>query len=357
MAEREGRSMVAAVPGAPEATAPGRTPSPSRSGPIRILVASASAAEVDGVRRAVRAAGMNALVPGISKMGEAEEAGRVGEFDVILVGETLVGGSGLDLVRRMAGRETAPVIALAAGPDSAFAVEALSRGAVDAVAVDGADLPAAVDAVRKARLDRFRRDADWEVLLGRSLFDGLTRLPNRRSIEGLLGRLVPEAVASGRPIAVLAFDVDGMAQLNARFGRGLGDRLLMGVPALLMPVLRRGGTLARSGADEFVLVEPDTELAAGIEIGETICRRFEAHEVRDARGQPVRVTVSAGLAMGGRGTASPSAGMLLGAAAAAAARARSQGGGRLCIAAPGFSPSTDRGERPVRPAVAEGAHR
>lgn len=353
MAEPEGRSKVA---GASLGSARGGGFPGNR--PIRILVATASDDEVERVRRAVRLAGIEAESPAISKLAEAEEAGRVGEFDVALVGESLLGGSGLDLVRRWAGKEALPVIALVASVESPFASAALSRGAVDAVPLDGAfgrDLPAALEAVRKAKLERRQREGDWEKLLGQTLFDGLTRLPNRKSIENLLERTLPAAVASGRTIAVIAFDIDGMGRLNDRFGRGFGDRILMGVPALLLPVLRRGGTLARSGGDEFVLVEPDTELTVGMEIGETICRRFEAQEVRDLRGQPVRVSVSAGLALGGRGASGLSAAGLLGAALGAAARARGQGGGRLCIASPGFpAPGGATAEVPRRsPAAAE----
>lgn len=85
--------------------------------------------------------------------------------------------------------------------------------------------------------------------------DGLTDLPNTRSmflhLEGELARCKRE----GAPLALLVCDLDGFKQVNDRFGHLEGNRVLQLVGKGIKGLCRQYDC-ARMGGDEFVLVLP-----------------------------------------------------------------------------------------------------
>ena len=82
--------------------------------------------------------------------------------------------------------------------------------------------------------------------------DALTGLTNRRGFEHAVDRL-----ASRRPFAILAIDVDNLKSINDGYGHAAGDALLVAIGQALASVARKDETLARIGGDEFVLLISD----------------------------------------------------------------------------------------------------
>jgi diguanylate cyclase (GGDEF)-like protein len=86
--------------------------------------------------------------------------------------------------------------------------------------------------------------------------DGLTGLPNARSLflhlDGELGRRKPRNTEA----AVLVCDLDGFKQVNDRFGHQEGNRVLKLVAAGLRQNCVEYDYVARMGGDEFVLMLP-----------------------------------------------------------------------------------------------------
>ena len=82
--------------------------------------------------------------------------------------------------------------------------------------------------------------------------DALTGLTNRRGFEYAVDRL-----ASRRPFAILAIDVDNLKSINDGYGHAAGDALLVAIGQALASVARKDETLARIGGDEFVLLISD----------------------------------------------------------------------------------------------------
>jgi diguanylate cyclase (GGDEF)-like protein/putative nucleotidyltransferase with HDIG domain len=95
--------------------------------------------------------------------------------------------------------------------------------------------------------------------------DGLTGLPNTRSLFNRLDAALQEAARDGKPLAVLVADMDGFKAVNDRFGHAAGNRVLQETAEALKQACRKGDCVARMGGDEFVLLMGDVEPHAVVE--------------------------------------------------------------------------------------------
>jgi len=84
--------------------------------------------------------------------------------------------------------------------------------------------------------------------------DGLTSLPNARSLFLHLDAEMQRAKRIEAELAVLVCDLDGFKQMNDRFGHLVGNRALQLVAGGLRQCCREYDYVARMGGDEFVLV-------------------------------------------------------------------------------------------------------
>nr|WP_231135044.1 GGDEF domain-containing protein [Motilibacter deserti] len=96
--------------------------------------------------------------------------------------------------------------------------------------------------------------------------DALTGLPNRRAADTELARFVARASRARRPLTVAVLDVNGLKSVNDQQGHAAGDALLQDAARCWRTALRREDQLARIGGDEFVVLMPDTDEAAGQQV-------------------------------------------------------------------------------------------
>lgn len=96
-------------------------------------------------------------------------------------------------------------------------------------------------------LDQSQRDAS---------IDSLTRLWNRKGIEGLLYREWNFALRKGFPIALAMVDFDEFKQINDEYGHPVGDRVIRDGSHMMLTALRSYDAVGRWGGDEFMIVLP-----------------------------------------------------------------------------------------------------
>ena len=156
--------------------------------------------------------------------------------------------------------------------------------------------------------------------------DELTGLAGRAWLEHYLAQQYGEAEASGKPLSVIVAELDGLTSIVQASGRAAGDEILMDVARILDGNLRTRDLVARSGAEEFVLVLPETDAAGARVVAERLRLKIEALGVGGHKS--MAVTASFGCATMGA-VKFASAAELLGGGARALAEARRAGRNRV----------------------------
>lgn len=129
-----------------------------------------------------------------------------------------------------------------------------------------------------------------------ALTDSLTGIANRRGFFERGERLLDDAVADRRPVALLLFDLDRFKDVNDGAGHDAGDQVLCGLAQLVAPALTANDLFARMGGDEFACLLPGASMTRALQIAETVRREFDALPVQGLTCHP---TVSVGLALAG----------------------------------------------------------
>jgi two-component system cell cycle response regulator len=126
--------------------------------------------------------------------------------------------------------------------------------------------------------------------------DGLTQIFNKMYFNRALDLQVKKSRVTGKPLALVIFDLDHFKGLNDNYGHDAGDYVLKEMAGLLKENgIREGDIFARYGGEEFVVLLPDTNLKQGFEIAERLRRLVEQHQfVYDGKRLPV--TASIGIA-------------------------------------------------------------
>lgn len=128
------------------------------------------------------------------------------------------------------------------------------------------------------RLDRERRLLSRELQRA-TLIDPLTGLANRRGTMMMANHAIHAAQRGGIPVAMVICDLDHFKAINDRLGHGVGDRVLQTASHVLSRRLRVSDIAGRWGGEEFLLVLPNTTLAAAEALAE-ILRHALAEELR-----------------------------------------------------------------------------
>ncbi len=92
-----------------------------------------------------------------------------------------------------------------------------------------------------------------------ALFDELTGLMNRRSMNELLAKECLRSDRSGRTFTVALLDIDHFKKINDNYGHRAGDIALKSFAETAEQAIRATDKIARWGGEEFLLILPETE--------------------------------------------------------------------------------------------------
>jgi diguanylate cyclase (GGDEF)-like protein/PAS domain S-box-containing protein len=126
-------------------------------------------------------------------------------------------------------------------------------------------------------------------------YDSLTGLPNRNFFADALASALRELPVTGRPAALMFFDVDRFKQVNDTLGHHFGDLLITAIGKRAEEALDRSGLLVRLSGDEFAILAPRLDRGESAYLANKIIRALSSPFMLE--GYRVAVGASAGITM------------------------------------------------------------
>jgi len=125
--------------------------------------------------------------------------------------------------------------------------------------------------------------------------DPLTQFYNRNYLHEAMGSFLRKA-REKIPCALLCIDLDDFKIVNDAAGHAAGDRLLIGIAALLKDSMRGEDIIVRFGGDEFIILLGETDIEQAYRIAERIRNRVDEFIFYDGT-RRFSVSASIGLIM------------------------------------------------------------
>lgn len=203
------------------------------------------------------------------------------------------------------------IVILSAQEDEARCLEAFEAGADDCLSkpVSGKVLAARLRAANRVfqlqeevlhdheQMKRFAAElaVSNRRLHEASVTDALTGFHNRRYAMERIEKDWSASSRTGRPISCMMIDLDNFKQINDTYGHDVGDKILIGIAAVLKKALRSNDVICRVGGDEFLVICPDSDADAVRTCAERLLVAADALIVESPRGL-VRCGISVGVA-------------------------------------------------------------
>ena len=227
--------------------------------------------------------------------------------DLVVIDLTTARFDGLRLAARIrsdAETRQTPILGIVNSDDRASMVRALDLGVTDVILrpLDPGEMQARARTQlrRKAYADALRDRL--EESLEMAVTDALTGLHNRRYVVSRLRQNLDVLERSGEHFAAALIDIDHFKRINDSWGHPAGDAVLKGFADRLRRELRAIDIAGRYGGEEFLVLF----MGAGRDEALEAAERFRAAMAREpfqapGTGEPIPVTVSAGVTVGEAG--------------------------------------------------------
>jgi len=141
-----------------------------------------------------------------------------------------------------------------------------------------------------------RKQAE-EKLKFLSLYDYLTKLPNRVLFYDRMKQEIAYARRERKKFSLMFLDLDNFKEVNDKFGHDIGDQVLQGVAKRFRKLLRKTDTICRLGGDEFIILLP--RLAQPRENTVDVARKIfsSLSEPFPIKSNQINITTSIGIAL------------------------------------------------------------
>jgi diguanylate cyclase (GGDEF)-like protein len=171
----------------------------------------------------------------------------------------------------------------------AFTVQALRPDAYDSEDLDALEMLAATAAIAIQNAQLFAKVQELATT------DPLTGVFNRRHFFELARRELERAARYHHPLSLLMLDADFFKQINDTYGHIAGDQVLQAIAARCRETVREVDVVARYGGEEFLVLLPETNPSAAMQVAERLRERVEREPMLTEAG-PVQASISVGVA-------------------------------------------------------------
>jgi diguanylate cyclase (GGDEF)-like protein len=181
----------------------------------------------------------------------------------------------------------------------------MERTALDEIAADDSfeataqAWPVVAQSVRRASFDVCGAFTEYlsREMAPSAIVDPLTTLHTRSVFVAALEKEIQRAERFGHPFAVILFDVDNLAEINAAHGYGAGDRIIERIGITIRNYFRETDWVARTSGDAFAVLLPEIQRINAERLADRVRNmvreRLQLHDHRSDAQFPV--TVSAGV--------------------------------------------------------------
>lgn len=212
--------------------------------------------------------------------------------DLVLMDVLLPGVSGQELVRYLRIQDahmSLPVVFLTTEGQVRRRIEAIRAGGNEYLVKPvspGLLLASVTSQIERARLTRSQLERDGLTgLLTHTAFMERVNVATSR-----IGRDWPD-----RPLLVF-LDLDHFKSVNDTWGHAMGDRVLVGLSALLRRRIRQSDAVGRLGGEEFAILLTGLDEEQGAQLVQRLLHEFSQIDHVTKEGKKFRVTFSAGVA-------------------------------------------------------------
>jgi len=167
-----------------------------------------------------------------------------------------------------------------------------------------------------------------------AITDPVTGLSNHRFFQERLHELWRRDVGKSIPLSLLMIDIDNFKAVNDDFGHLAGDQVLSEVAVRLTSSIHEGETVSRYGGEEFAMLLPHTDGTQSRLRAESIREAVAKAQFAIPQGDPIRLTVSVGVATATSHADCKRPSDLISAADRALYRAKKQGRNQVIVADP-----------------------
>jgi diguanylate cyclase (GGDEF)-like protein len=235
---------------------------------------------------------------------DGAEALRILEEDgyprIVILDWMMPQADGVEICRSIRKRAREPyvyLILLTAKGEQTEIIEGLEAGADDYMIkpFDLRELKARVRSGRRIVELEEQLLSARELLRMQATHDSLTGLFNRAAILDMLQTELARSSREGRPLSIIATDLDRFKNVNDTYGHQAGDAVLVEITRRMQGSLRAYDAVGRCGGEEFLIVSPGCAEEDAVELAERLRQNVSIAPVQCAR-DVIPVTVSLGVA-------------------------------------------------------------
>ncbi|EWG09931.1 diguanylate cyclase [Cytobacillus firmus] len=148
-------------------------------------------------------------------------------------------------------------------------------------------------------LSTYRKSSKAEHFMMLASLDGLTKIPNRRSLDHQLQKQWKKHLASKGNLGIILLDIDFFKKYNDEYGHILGDDVLAKVAETLHKTAKMQKCFAgRYGGEEFMIIMPKATKARMQSLGQTLNDKIMTLSIEHSQSPYKVLTISLGGAIG-----------------------------------------------------------